>query len=458
LGLQTMKRFTLAVAIIALMLVVPKPAAAQNRYIVRSTGGLSSVLNLCNLLNCQVQGGLDGPVGQTFLVTSTDNLLVNLVNGALNLVESLLGIVSVEADRLLPIPQRPLPSIPSGLYDTAPVNYYGTVVWHGYAAQPAAQIIRLQDAQNGFRISGTGIVAVIDTGVDVNHPVLQAVLLPGYDFTRNQPGASEWLDVSSLPTGDVDSSSENQQPGYVQQSTAAVLDQSTAAVLDGPDYTAFGHGTMTSGLVHLIAPKAQILPLKAFSSNGTGYLSNIVAALYYAVQHHANVVNMSFDLTSNSPSLTQAVSYANKAGVVLVAAAGNESTSAPVYPAALNNYVVGIASTTNWDSRSTFSNYGSVDVLIAAPGENIISTFPGGTYASASGTSFSSPLVAGTAALMLSARPSMNQNQASSALSHAIKLTPDLNHGRLDVYQAVSAWVNSSSSSFGSGTCVLFCW
>jgi subtilisin family serine protease len=452
-----MKRFTLIVAIIALMLFVPKPAAAQSRYIVRTTGGLSSVLNLCNLLHCQVQGGLDGSVGQTFLVTSTDNLLVNLVNGTLNLVESLLGIVSVEADRLLPIPQRPLPSIPSGLYDTAPVNYYGTVVWHGYAAQPAAQIIRLQDAQNGFRISGTGIVAVIDTGVDVNHPVLQAVLLPGYDFTRNQPGASEWLDVSEFQNGYIDTNSQNQEPGYVQQSTAAVLDQSTAAVLDGPDYTAFGHGTMTSGLVHLVAPKAQILPLKAFSSNGTGYLSNIVAALYYAVQHHANVVNMSFDLTSNSPSLTQAVSYANKAGVVLVAAAGNESTSAPVYPAALNNYVVGIASTTNWDTRSTFSNYGSVDVLIAAPGENIISTFPGGTYASASGTSFSSPLVAGVAALMLSAKSSLNQTQAANSLSHAIQLTPDLNHGRLDVYQAVSAWVNSSGSSSGSGTCLLFC-
>jgi thermitase len=453
-----MKRFTLIVAIIALMLVVPKPAPAQNRYIVRSSGGLSSVLNLCNLLHCQVQGGLDGQVGQTFLVTSTDNLLVNLVNGTLNLLESLLGIVSVEADRLLPIPQRPLPSIPSGLYDTAPVNYYGTIVWHGYAAQPAGQIIRLQDAQNGFRISGTGVVAVIDTGVDVNHPVLKAVLLPGYDFTRNQPGASEWLDVSSLPNSPLDNDSQDQQPGYVQQSTAAVLDQSTAAVLDGPDYTAFGHGTMTSGLVHLVAPKAQILPLKAFSSNGTGYLSNIVAALYYAVQHHANVVNMSFDLTSNSPSLTQAISYANKAGIVLVAAAGNESTSAPVYPAALNNYVVGIASTTNWDSRSSFSNYGSVDVLIAAPGENVISTFPGGTYASASGTSFSSPLVAGTAALMLSAKSSLNQKQAANSLSHAIKLTPDLNHGRLDVYQAVSAWVNSSDSSSGSGTCLLFCW
>ena len=452
-----MKRFTLIAAIIVLILIVPKPAAAQNRYIVRSTGGLSSVLNLCNLLHCQVQGGLDGQVGQTFLVTSTDNLLVNIVNGALNLVESLLGIVSIEADHLLPIPQRPLPSIPSGLYDTAPVNYYGTVVWHGYAAQPATQIIRLQDAQNGFRISGTGVVAVIDTGVDVNHPVLQAVLLPGYDFTRNQPGASEWLDVSEFQNGYIDTNSQDQQPGYVQQSTAAVLDQSTAAVLDGPDYTAFGHGTMTSGLVHLVAPKAQILPLKAFSSNGTGYLSNIVSALYYAVQHHANVVNMSFDLTSNSPSLTQAVSYANKAGVVLVAAAGNESTNAAVYPAALNSYVVGIASTTNWDTRSSFSNYGSVDVLIAAPGENVVSTFPGGTYASASGTSFSSPLVAGTAALMLSARSSLNQSQAASSLSHAIKLTPDLNHGRLDVYQAVSAWVNSSGSSSGSGTCFLFC-
>ncbi len=297
-GVATMKRTAIIFALIILTLVAPNPAAAQNRYIVRTTGGLSSVLNLCNLLQCQVQGSLDGPVGQNFLVTSSNNLLVNLVNGTLNLVESLLGIVSVEADRLLPIPQPSLSSVPSGLYDTAPVNYYGSVVWHGYAAQPATQIIRLQDAQNGFRVAGTGIVAVIDTGVDIKHPVLTSVLLPGYDFTRNQPGASEWLDVAGMQNGYIDTNTQNQQPVYVQQSTAAVLDQSTAAVLDGTPYTAFGHGTMTSGLVHLVAPQAKILPLKAFSSDGTGYLSNIVAALYYAVQHHANVVNMSFDLTS----------------------------------------------------------------------------------------------------------------------------------------------------------------
>jgi subtilisin family serine protease len=456
-----MKRLALIVAMIVLMLGAPKPAEAQNRYIVRSTGGLSSVLNLCNLLGCQVQGGLDGALGQNFLVTSSNNLLANLLNGTLTFVESLLGIVSVEADHLLPIPQRPLGGIPSGLYDTTPVNYYGSTVWHGYAAQPATQIIRLQDAQNGFRIGGSGIVAVIDTGVDVNHPVLRPVLLPGYDFTRNQPGASEWLDAPQLQDS-MRESEDQQSPAYVQQSSVAVLDQSSVAVLDGGPYAAFGHGTMTSGLVHLVAPKASILPLKAFTSDGTGYLSNIVAALYYAVQHKANVVNMSFDLTSSSPSLTQAVAYANKSGVVLVAAAGNENTSAAVYPAALNNYVVGIASTTDWDSRSSFSNYGPKDVWIAAPGENIITTFPGGTYASASGTSFSSPIVAGTVSLMLSAKQqAANQSQAASALSHGRPLSSDLNHGRLDAYQAVSAWVNNSGStsgSGGSGSCFLFCW
>jgi len=78
---------------------------------------------------------------------------------------------------------------------------------------------------------------------------------------------------------------------------------------------------------------------------------------------------------------------------------------------------------------------------IGAPGENIVSTFPGGTYASASGTSFSSPIVAGTVSLLLSAKQqTINQSQAASALSHGRPLTPDLNRGRLDVYQAVSAW------------------
>jgi hypothetical protein len=325
--------------LIAIITVGSKPAAAQNRYIVRTTGGLTSVLNLCLAAGCQVQGSLDGPVGQIYLVTTSGNLISNLLNGVVNLVEALLGIQSIEPDHLLPIPQKPINSFPAGLFDQTPLNYYGTVVWHGYAAQPAAHIIRLTDAQQGFNVSGSGIVAVIDTGVDTSHPVLVPVLLPGYDFTRNQPGASEWLDVPQLQNG----SAQGQGPVFVQQSSAAILDQSSAAILDSGPYSAFGHGTMTSGLVHLVAPKAKILPLKAFTSNGTGYISNIVAALYYAVQHQANVVNMSFDVSAPSAALNQAVSYANQHGTILVAAAGNESTSAPVYPAALNSNVMGIA-------------------------------------------------------------------------------------------------------------------
>jgi len=414
--------------------------AAQNRYIVRTTGGLSSVLRLCILTGCQVQGALDGNVNQTFLVTSTQNLIVNVVNSVSNLLLSLLGIQSVEADQVLPLPHVQLQQPGGGLSDTSPVNYYGSVVWHGYSAQPATYIIRLRDAQGGFGVTGKGIVATIDTGVDPNHPALAPVLLPGYDFTRNQAGASEWADVAALPNGPVNQSSQDQQPAIVQQSTAAVLDQSTAAVLDGSPYVAFGHGTMTAGLIHLVAPTTKILPLKAFSSDGTGYLSNIIAALYYAQQHGANVVNMSFDLSVPSQALSNAVAKVNQAGVILVAAAGNENTSARVYPASLTGNVVGVASTTDYDVRSSFSNYGSADVLLAAPGENIISTYPGATYGSSSGTSFSSPIVAGTVALCLDLKPGLNQTKASSALSHARLLTPDLNHGRLDVYQTLTAW------------------
>src|SRR5437773_6161009 len=92
------RRTTVLFAMIVLMLAWSKPAAAQQRYIVVSTGGLSSVLNLCSLLGCQVQGSLDGKLGQTFLVTST-----NLLNTTLTLLESLLGIVSIERDLFLPI-------------------------------------------------------------------------------------------------------------------------------------------------------------------------------------------------------------------------------------------------------------------------------------------------------------------------------------------------------------------
>jgi hypothetical protein len=219
-----MRKLTLKVMfVLALVAMTGSSAAAQQqRYIVRTTGGLLSVLRFCSSAGCNVQGSLDGNVGQTYLVTSSQNLLVNLLGSVTNLLQALLGIQSVEADQVLQLPWVRLQQPGAGLSDTSPVNYYGSVVWHGYSAQPATYIIRLRDAQGGFGVAGKGIVATIDTGVDTNHPALIPVLLQGYDFTRNQPGASEWADVAGLENGPVDQNSQDQQPAVVQQSTAAV--------------------------------------------------------------------------------------------------------------------------------------------------------------------------------------------------------------------------------------------
>src|SRR6202008_1430064 len=136
-------------------------------------------------------------------------------------------------------------------------------------------------------------------------------------FTRNSNGGSEKSDISTSP--DLSST----QTSQVNQRTVAVLDQRTVAVLDGSGYSAFGHGTMTAGIVHLVAPQAKIMPLKAFNADGTGYDSDVLRAIYYAVKNGAKVLNMSFDFSIYSPERARAFSYANSKGVLTVASAGN---------------------------------------------------------------------------------------------------------------------------------------
>jgi thermitase len=281
-------------------------------------------------------------------------------------------------------------------------------------------------------VGGAGIVADIDTGVDPNHPVLEGVLLNGYDFTRNQPGGSELNDINLSnppPCGSCPAA-------FVNQHTAAMVDQHTAAMVDGNAYAAFGHGTMVAGVIHLVAPTAQILPLKAFHSDGTGNLSDIIRAIYYAVQNDANVINMSFDLSQNSTELVNAINYASNQNLILVASSGNDGKQEIVYPAGLRN-VMGVASTNNQDQRSTFSNYGNQVVWVAAPGEAVVTTYPFATYAAGWGTSFSSPMVAGTASLLLNLQPQENQAQAAWAISHAKWISFTMGNGRLDVFQSL---------------------
>jgi subtilisin family serine protease len=428
------RRFGLFLLSFALLMTisVPPAEAAGTRLIVRVNGGLPLIKTICTLLGCTVNYGLGDPAGQVFLIT-TGSLLPNTFLSTLRLQ---LGVVDVELDLKGKIQAATGTSVPTALYDQTPVTYFGATVRRGYVNQPATQIIGLAATQSKFNVDGSGIVAVIDTGVDPNHPALVPVLLPGYDFTRNRDSADEKGDVQQSTAAVVD----GVQPAWVNQSTAAVVDQSTAAVVDGSTTTAFGHGTMVAGIVHLVAPKAWILPLKAFNADGSGYTSDVIRAVYRAVNANANVLNMSFSFSSSSQELSQAFTFANNHNVICVAAAGNDGKNVAVYPAAYSNRVMGVASTTNTDTRSSFSNYGQPQVWVAAPGEGVVTTYPWGAYAAAWGTSFSTPFVAGAAALLLDVNVSATESTAAQSIAHAKVLSSDLANGRLDLYQAVAAW------------------
>jgi subtilisin family serine protease len=406
------------------------PIQADQRVIVRVLGGETTVRTACLLLGCNLLGGLGDPQSQLFLVSILD--IVDL-GGFLSRLSGLLGIVSAEPDRVILLNDT-RPPIPAELYDPQQTTYFGATVRQGYIRQPAFQLLRISETQNTFSVAGSATVAVIDTGVDVNHPVLRPILLPGYDYTRGGiASASELGDVNQSTTAVVD----GVPPLYVSDSAAAVLDQSTTAVVDDPDHKAFGHGTMVAGVIHLVAPRALILPLKAFRPDGSGYTSDILRAVYRATRERARVINMSFSLTASSSELRRAVEHATANGAICVASAGNQGQKIPVYPSAWTN-VIGVASTTNQDGRSSFSNYGSEFVSLAAPGEGVITTYPFGTYAAAWGTSFSTPFVSGTVALLEDMRPDITASQAAAAISDAIPAGPDLGWGRLDIYRAAA--------------------
>jgi subtilisin family serine protease len=425
----------LACLVLLLVTACAPSAQAQTRLIVRDSLGLPGINLTCLLAGCKVVSGLGDPNGQLFLVTLP--AILNPVTTLLKL-NLQLGILSVELDQTVNPPQPNSTGTPSYLTDSAPVSYYGATVWHGYLVQPGNQLIRSAQAQSAFNTTGSGVVvAVIDTGVDINHPVLKAVLYKGYDFTRNTAGGNEDVDVS----GNSSSNSNSASPATLDQRTVAVLDQRSVAVLDGGgnNYSDFGHGTMTAGLVHLVAPQAKIMPLKVFTASGSAYESDILRAIYYAVGNGAQVMSMSWNLSSYSTELAKAIQYSNGKGVVSIASAGNDGQRTAVYPAALPG-VIDVASTSNNDVQSSFTNYGAPPVWMAAPGEGIVTTYPWSTYAAGWGTSFSTPLVAGTAALMMGTNSKCSSSTVPSGLAAAHYIGDlDMGFGRLDSYQAIQA-------------------
>jgi subtilisin family serine protease len=146
---------------------------------------------------------------------------------------------------------------------------------------------------------------------------------------------------------------------------------------------------------------------------------------------------MSFSRSTPSAEMKIALDYAALRGVIAVSSAGNEGTSQLRYPAAYDN-VVGVAATDDLDVRSSYSNYGYKTVSLAAPGDGVITTYPYGTFAATWGTSFSTPMVSGAAALLVGIQGSGSPSQITAALKKAKPLTADLGSGRLQAYQAVA--------------------
>jgi subtilisin family serine protease len=414
----------------------PAPATSAPAGVIVRTINILPVKLLCaDLKLCVVGQVLDGVENQLFVVQVPQLINVNLVVDLLRLVP---GVIDVEIDQTLNLVvsgRTTTGAVPLALFQHQPTNYFGVQVNQGYVNQAALTLIQLPAAQKTLGPTGSGIIADIDTGVDPTHPVLKPVLLPGYDFTRNQVGGNELLDLN----GKKGNSCAECQPANVNQYTAAMVDQFTAAMVDGTAYSAFGHGTEVAGVLHLVAPSAKLMPLKAFSSNGTGSLSNVLAAIYYGVSNKANVINMSFDFTASSSALKTAVAYAVSHNVICVASAGNNGADELVYPAAYQQYAIGVGSTSDNNTRSTFSNYGDSVVWLAAPGEAVVTTYPFDSYAAVWGTSFSSPLVAGTADLLPMLPLGTHQAQAQAALKRTTALPSQLQlgYGELNVPKAL---------------------
>ncbi len=245
----------------------------------------------------------------------------------------------------------------------------------GGGAQPVEQLpwgVDRIDAEWAWGTSrGAGVnVAVIDTGIDATHPDLAANVGGGTNFVRRawwrDPDPNAWADDN-------------------------------------------GHGTHVAGIIAAVdneigvvgvAPEASLYAVKVLAKNGSGYISDIILGIEWAVANGMDVANMSLGTNSDVQSLHDACDAAAAAGLLLVAAAGNDGAAVD-YPGAYSS-VIAVAATDINDQRASWSSVGP-EVLLAAPGVSVRSTWKGGGYKTISGTSMAAPHVTGTLALKLSA-------------------------------------------------------
>jgi subtilisin family serine protease len=243
--------------------------------------------------------------------------------------------------------------------------------------------------------TGAGIVvAVLDTGIDLDHPDLAANIVNGWNFVNDNENVSD-LDM---------------------------------------------HGSMVSGIIAAvannglgiagIAPEAKIMPLKVIDTEGAN-IRDIASAIRYAADNGAKIITMSFtgQYTRFTLSTERAIDYAYRQGCVLVAAAGNNNTDELVFPASYEQ-VIAVSAVDQNDLRAEFSNFGNY-VDFCAPGTNIASTGNDGNWYMGNGTSFAAPFVSGLIALMLSDNPELTNEEIITKLRNSAQ---DLGPEGLDNY------------------------
>ncbi len=269
--------------------------------------------------------------------------------------------------------------------------------------------IRLDEAQQFTQGDTNIIVAVLDTGVDLVHPELKDALLPGYDFVDIIDGAGkfvgDYLGVDDIPDDEV------------------------------------GHGTHVAGIIagkglnmpRGVVPNCKILPVRVLAAMqqgnrkvGAGLVDNINSGIKWAIDKGADVINMSLGIRHVDGGLPhqEVVDYAQRKGVTIVAASGNDGADELYYPGALP-YVIAVGATDQSGGIAPFSTYGE-QVSFVAPGTNIFSTYLKEDYAFSTGTSHASPFVAGSVALLKSyAYKKRTIRLSDSQVKHILKHTSD---------------------------------
>lgn len=265
--------------------------------------------------------------------------------------------------------------------------YEGDLTTSDFADQDA--LSRVHAGVAHLRATGAGVtVAILDTGVDRTHPELaDRVRTDGWDFID----------------GDTD-----------PMDTTAGKDKDYDGLYD----EAAGHGTHVAGIVHAMAPDAQLLPVRVLDTEGVGTAFGLARGILFADDKGAQIINLSLGMDGRSPAVEWAIGRAVANDRLLVASAGNDGMFTNLhFPSSLPE-VVGVAAVNAWDRKAEFSNFGNT-VAISAPGEGIVSTYLFHGYAVWSGTSMATPFVSGAAAIARELIPGATAAAVRDAVENA---------------------------------------